>query len=218
MAPDGSDQAINLSEDSLAVPLALRLATGVGHFHAQPIDPTDELLGRFHAMLQALLANEAHPFHQRASRITQQDPIDWVMEIGGQASGIQETEIQIQRFFQVKLFRLLSSGLDQLIDPLVNLLLRPPDRIALQSTFGRHRYGCDRAEATEILQEQTVGQAHGKGAEVLIEQRAGDIATQSSAAMELTGLLGLGAEVLVLIAPGLEVGLDELVFQAALEQ
>src|SRR5207244_1120226 len=84
-----------------------------------------------------------------------------------------------------------------------------------QRTFGWHYDAGDNAKTDKPLQERAVSQAGGEGAKVLVEQRAGDIATQGAAAVQLMVLLGFGADPVGLIHPDLEVRLDELAFQCA---
>ena len=56
-------------------------------------------------MLEPLLANELHRFHQGASGVPQQHPIDGVVNVGAQAGGIQEGGLQIHRLGQRQLLR-----------------------------------------------------------------------------------------------------------------
>jgi len=85
----------------------------------------------------------------------------------------------------------------------------------LQSAFGRHGNASQSAQAAEVLQQETIGQAGGKGAVLLIEEGAGNITAQSSASVELTFLLLPGRSLGVALEPLIEVLLDELVFQTA---
>jgi hypothetical protein len=77
----------------------------MGHLHAQFVDATDKTRGLLHAMLEPLLADELHRFHQGASGVPQQDPIDGVVDVGAQAGSIQEGGLQIHRLGQMQLLR-----------------------------------------------------------------------------------------------------------------
>ena len=88
----------------------------------------------------------------------------------------------------------------------------------MEGALAGHDHPVHLADAAEELQEGAVGQAGGKAAVVLLNEEAGDIAAQGAPGMELVLLLGLGAVALLPGQPALEVRLEHLGFQLALQQ
>ena len=86
---------------------------------------------------------------------------------------------------------------------LADLLFGPPIIIPLQGTFAGHGDPIHLADATEELEHGAVRQPGGEPAIIFLEQDPANIAAQSAAAVELAGLLGLGANILALVQPGL---------------
>jgi hypothetical protein len=78
----------------------------VGHLHGQNVHPSEEQGRFFHAMTQALSPDQSHGFHQGSGRIAQQDPIHRIVDVGFDASRIQEASLQIQRGAQAQLLRM----------------------------------------------------------------------------------------------------------------
>ena len=72
----------------------------MGHLNAKPVDAREEALRLFHAVLEPLAANQLDGFHQRASGVTQQNPIDRIMNVGAQAGGVEKGALQIHRLGQ----------------------------------------------------------------------------------------------------------------------
>ena len=218
---DGPDQVIHLAEGLFAQPPALGLILAIpdmGHFNAQPVDAADKRLRLFHAVLESLVADKPDRPHQGAGGIAQQHPVHGVVDVGAQAGGVQKGAFQIQRLGQPQLLGGLGSLDQELLDQGSHLRLRPPAEVALEGTLAGHDHAVDLAQAAEELQEGTVGQADGKAAVVLLDEDAGDIATQGAPGMKLVVSLGLGADALLSGQPALEIRLDHLGFQVALNQ
>jgi len=93
--------------------------------------------------------------------------------------------------------------------------LGPPLFIALQGTLGGDGDTEHLADAAEVLEQGAVRQAGSEAAKVLLEQDSGNVAAQGPAAVELAGLLGLGAGIFALGQPALQILLHQLGFQAA---
>ena len=74
----------------LALALAVFLGSRMSHLDAEPIDACDENFGWFHPVFQSLLANQSGGFHQSPSCISEQNPVDGVVDVGGHTGGIQE--------------------------------------------------------------------------------------------------------------------------------
>jgi hypothetical protein len=52
------------------------------HFHAKGVHVTEELQGfLWHPVFQSVLADEQGGFHQGARGVTQQNPVDWEMNV-----------------------------------------------------------------------------------------------------------------------------------------
>ena len=63
---------------------------GMGHLNAQAVHALHEGGRLFHALAQALAANQLHGFHQGAGRIAQEHPIDRIMDVNLEAGRIQK--------------------------------------------------------------------------------------------------------------------------------
>ena len=91
------DQLFHPAQNPLAFLPAIGAAAAVGHLNAQPVDPPQKLLRRFHPRFQTLPANEGDRLHQRACAVAQQDPIHRKMNVGFQGRGIQKIRLQVHR-------------------------------------------------------------------------------------------------------------------------
>ena len=90
MISHGADELVHLTQHLLAMLLGVGFLGRMRHFNAEPVHAFDEQ-GRFiHPVTETLSANELHPFHQGAGGVAQQNPIDRIMDVGLQASGVQE--------------------------------------------------------------------------------------------------------------------------------
>ena len=190
----------------------------MGHFDAKAVEAGDKSLRFFHAVLEALVADQAHRFHEGAGGVAQQDPVHRIVDVGFQAGGVQKGAFQIQRLGQMKGLWGGSALVGQLINDLTHLLFGPPLVVTFEGAFAGDLDAAQFVDAAEVLQQRTVGQSGGKDPILLAEQLAGEVAPQSAAAVALVVLLGAGADLAALSQPALEIGLKEAGFQAALKQ
>jgi len=165
-----------------------------------------------------LVADQEHGLHQCARDIAKQDPIDGVVDVGTQAGAIQKSAFQIHRFGQVQFLRGSTCHAQQLLHHLAHLGLGPPLFIALEGALAGHGDAEHLADAAEVLEQGAIGQAGSEATKVLLEQDSGEVAAQSAATVELPVLLSLGAGVLALGKPALQILLHQLGFQAAVAQ
>ncbi len=218
MLAHDAHQSVHLPESLLALPLAVGVVAGMGHLNAQGVDARDKNLRLFHPVFEALVADQAHRFHQGAGGVAQQDPIDRVVDVGLQAGGVQKGAFQIDRRGQTKFLRVGGAQVQKLMDDLAHLGFGPPHVITLEGAFAGDLDAAQFVEAAEVLEQRTVGQPGGKDPVLLAEQLAGKVAAQSAAAVELVVLLSAGRDPFVSGQPAPQIGLQESGFQAALPE
>jgi hypothetical protein len=219
MAPHHFDQFLHLPQHPLA-PLATVCAPAlVRHLHAQAIDPSQKLLGRFHPALESLLADEQGGFHQGAHPVAQQHPIHWKMDVGLQRGRIQKIVCQVQRLPQAQLAGLIQGAAQKTVDDLPHLLSRQPVGIALQLALGRHLNLIQGIDQTKPLIEGIARQLATETSIVLLQEGAQNIAAQGAAAALLKPLLlpGRGGPA-GRFKPALQGPFDKLPFQSAAAQ
>ncbi len=106
----------------------------------------------------------------------------------------------------------------ELVGGRLHLGLRPPFVIAFEGAFAGDSHAVHLADSAEVLEQGAVGQAGGKATEVLRQEAAGEVAAQCAPAVELVVLLGFGADFFAAPEPAFEIGLQQLGFQAALDE
>ena len=190
----------------------------MSHLDAKPIDARDEDFRRLHPVFQSLFPNQGGRFHQSPSCIPEQDPIDRVVDVGRHTGGVQEAGLQIDRLRHLEFLGCLSSGLEQLARKLTHVGFGPPGGIALEGAFARHADPVDFTDATEKLEQRTIGQAGGELAIALVQELTGEVAAQSTTTVQLALLLSFGTDLLLALSPMFQIGLKELIFQAAASQ
>jgi hypothetical protein len=105
----------------------------------------------------------------------------------------------------------LSSGLEQLARELTQVGFGPPGGIALEGAFARHADPVDFTDATEKLEQRTIGQAGGELAIALVQELTGEVAAQSTTTVQLALLLSFGTDLLLALSPMFQIGLKELI-------
>jgi len=169
----------------------------------------------FHAVLEPLATNQLDGFHQRASGVTQQNPIDRIMNVGAQAGGVEEGTFQIHRLGQGQPLGGGGAHAQELLNHWPDLGLGPPLVVTFERALAGHGDAGQFTEAAEVLEQRAIGQAGGKAAIVLGHEGASDVAAQRASAVALAVLLGLGADLLVLAPPTLQIFFHQASFQAA---
>jgi len=173
-------------------------------------------------VLEALVADQAHRLHQGARGVAQQDPVDRIVNVGLYAGGIQEIGFQVQRLVQVQHTGLALALLEQELDGLLDLGQIRPLGIALEEAFAGDADAVQFGQAAEPLEQGTVGQAGGETAKAFAQEGAGEVAAQGPAGVDLVVALGFGGGrapgELRALEPLLDTLLEELLFQAALDQ
>ena len=215
VAADRADQLVHLAQDLLAMLFEVGFIGTLSHFDAQTVHPFEEHGRCFHPVAQALGANQLHGLHQGAGGIAQENPIHRVMDVGFEASGVQKGGFQIHRLDQLQLFGVVAGLAEGFVNQLIQQRRLQPMSIALEGALGGDDHFLQFPQATELLQERTVGQAGGEAAKVLLEIGAQNIAAQGSARLELEVQLGFGRGVLVKLARG-QAKADELLFGVGL--
>lgn len=74
-----------------------------GHFHAEGVDVAEEgkrLLG--HSVAQTGPANEDGRFHEGAGGVTQEDPVDGVVDGGFETGAVEVDVVEIDVFFKAE--------------------------------------------------------------------------------------------------------------------
>jgi len=217
VAAHDAHQAVHLPQGLLALTPALgRLfaTAGMSHLDAELVDAGQKTFRRVHPVLEPLSANERHGFDQGAGGIAQEDPIDRIVDVGFETGGIEKGALQVQGLGQVQSLGGGGALDEELADEGADFGFGPPPIITLERAFAGNGDDIDLADQAEVLQERTVGQTGGEGAVIFFQEQPGEIAAQGPLAVQLVVLLGFGADFFA-CQPAVEIGLQELSFQAA---
>src|SRR3990170_956892 len=103
----------------------------------------------------------------------------------------------------------------ELMNDLPNLVLRPPLVIPFERAFARDLDAVDLTDPAEVLEQRTVGHSCGEFAVIMLEQKPGDVAAQGASAVGLAGVLSFGTDILEPAYPTLQIAFNQLSLHAA---